>query len=110
MTSTRGLFRRRRSVTKRSCGSRFSASSGSAVSLARVALASAASAAAEARSTHSAMVKVLSRYLLERQREDGVSRRLPVEARRGGGEGAFGMKPPVVQRRCCCTVSGGLGC
>ena len=64
-----------------------------------------------AASMHSAIVSVLRRYRRERQREDGVSRRLPVEARRGGGAGARGAATaPVVHRRCCCgCCCGGAG-
>jgi len=61
---------------------------------------------------HSAIVSVLRRYRRERQREEGVSRRLPVEARRGGGAGARGATTaPVVHRRCCfgcCCGGAGL--
>merc|ERR1719223_180623 len=57
---------------------------------------------------HSSIVSVLRRYRRERQREEGVSRRLPVEARRGGGGGARGpATAPVVHRRCCCACSCG---
>ena len=88
----------RRSVTKRICGSAFSELSAATRALA--ALASNASMAMLARSTHSATVNSLSLYRRDRQRDDGVSRRLPVEARRGGGAGALGKHAPVVQRRC----------
>ena len=65
-----------------------------------------------AASMHSAIVSVLRRYRRERQREEGVSRRLPVEARRGGGAGGRGAATaPVVHRRCCfgcCCGGAGL--